>query len=290
VLSYGVHGTLQAGPGLKRYYSDLRRSFSDLRFEVHGEHRGAGRGRSGGAAHESSPEPTTPRHYAGVARETGNSIPGHPALAHLSASVRTDRRALARSSIPTPAILVAIGAIPQGGQRIPADSRRRRSRPGGLLPGGVWAPTFFSADPAGRAVSRGGIPSRGTTPLYDGVISTGRIEDVEHGRRRATSRTQVGRPTAATPSPAHLAISRSAMPDGRALQNTRPSPRNKPHRNRGACGTGSSPPAARRWTFTSLGLLPHRGTAHRRALGKPWTGSGFYQVLSDCCPTRSWDV
>src|SRR5882724_11659258 len=33
-LSYDLHGT-RSRTGLKRYYSDLRRSFSDLRFEIH---------------------------------------------------------------------------------------------------------------------------------------------------------------------------------------------------------------------------------------------------------------
>src|SRR4029079_19390110 len=33
-LSYDLHGT-RSRTGLKRYHSDLRRSFSDLRFEVH---------------------------------------------------------------------------------------------------------------------------------------------------------------------------------------------------------------------------------------------------------------
>jgi hypothetical protein len=33
-LSYDLHGT-RSRTGLKRYYSDLRRSFSELRFEVH---------------------------------------------------------------------------------------------------------------------------------------------------------------------------------------------------------------------------------------------------------------
>src|SRR5690349_20460771 len=33
-LSYDLHGT-RSRTGLKHYYSDLRRSFSDLRFEVH---------------------------------------------------------------------------------------------------------------------------------------------------------------------------------------------------------------------------------------------------------------
>src|SRR5712691_183437 len=33
-LSYDVHGT-RSRTGLKRYHSDLRRSFSELRFEVH---------------------------------------------------------------------------------------------------------------------------------------------------------------------------------------------------------------------------------------------------------------
>jgi hypothetical protein len=33
-LSYDLHGT-RSRTGLKRYYSDLRRSLSELRFEVH---------------------------------------------------------------------------------------------------------------------------------------------------------------------------------------------------------------------------------------------------------------
>jgi len=205
VLSYGVHGTLSR-TGFKRYYADLRRSFSDLRFEVHENIGVLVEGDL--VALRTIITGTHTGDYAGVPA-TGNSI--QTSASHIF-RISEDRIVEHWPVVDTYRILVAIGAIPKAANAFQQILGVNES-PGGLFPEGLG--TDFGR-PAGRAVSR--EESRAAVRrLYDGVISTGRIEDVDmvaEGYIQNSGWTPDGRDAFASA----LAISRSAMPDGRAVQ------------------------------------------------------------------------
>src|SRR5882762_6108466 len=204
-LSYDVHGT-RSRTGLERYHSDLRRAFSELRFEVHenvgvlvegdlvalrtiitGIHTGD---------------------YAGVA-PAGSPI--QTSASHIF-RVRDDQLVEHWQVVDTYRVLVAIGGIPKAAnvfqQILGVDES----------PGGLFQETLGTEfdRPAGRPVSR--EESRATVRrLYDGVITTGNIDDVEmlaESYIQNSGWTPDGRAAFASA----LAISRGAMPDGRALQ------------------------------------------------------------------------
>ena len=204
-LSYDVHGT-RSRTGFKRYVSGLHQSFSGLRFEVHenvgvlvegdlvalrtiitGSHTGD---------------------YAGVA-PTGSQI--QTSASHVF-RVRDDELVEHWPVVDSYRILVAIGAIPPAASAFQQILRVDQS-PGGLFP--ERDGTEFSR-PAGRPITR--EESRAVVRrLYDSVISTGREDDVDvvaEGYIQNSGWTPDGRAAFASA----IAISRGAMPDGRALQ------------------------------------------------------------------------
>jgi predicted ester cyclase len=204
-LSYDVHAR-RSRTALKRYHAELRRSFSDLHFEVHenigvlvegdlvalrtivtGTHSGA---------------------YAGVA-PTGNAI--ETSASHIF-RVGEDRLVEHWQVVDTYRILVAIGAIPgvavvfQQMLGVPESPNGIFQERRGTEFGGGSGRRVTSEE--SRAVSR---------RLYDGVISTGRPEDVDaiaEDYIQNTGWTPDGRSVFANA----WAIGRGAMPDGLALQ------------------------------------------------------------------------
>jgi predicted ester cyclase len=205
-LSYDLHGT-RSRTGLKRYYSDLRRSFPELRFEVH---------ENVGVLVEGDLVALrtiiTGRHagiYAGVAA-TGNRI--QTSASHIY-RVRDDRLVEHWPVVDTYRILAAIGAIPPVASVFQRDVLGVAESPGGLFQERLG--TEFGADD-GRRVTR--EESRAAVRrLYDGVIATGRPEDadsVTEGYIQNSGWTPDGRDAFASA----LVINRGAIPDGRAIQ------------------------------------------------------------------------
>jgi predicted ester cyclase len=205
VLSYDVHGT-RSRTGIKNYYVGLRQSFPDLRFDVHenigvlvegdlvalrtiitGTHKGG---------------------YAGNAA-TGNPI--QTSASHVF-RVRDDQIVEHWQVVDTYRILVAIDAIPKAANAFQQILGVEESA-GGLFPEKLGT-AFGKA--AGRPVTR--EESRAVVRrLYDGVIATGKPEDVDvvgEEYLQNSGWTPDGRDAFASA----LAISRGAMPDGRALQ------------------------------------------------------------------------
>lgn len=205
VLSYDVHGT-RSRTGFKNYFSNLRRSFPDLRLEVHenvgvlvegdlvalrtivtGTHRGD---------------------YAGNAA-TGNAV--QTSASHVF-RVRDDEIVEHWQVVDTYRILVAIGAIPRAANAFQQILGVAESE-GGLFPekpGTTFGPAV--ARPVTREESRAVVRR-----LYNGVIATGDPADVDivaEGYLQNSGWTPDGRDAFASA----LAISRGAMPDGRALQ------------------------------------------------------------------------
>jgi predicted ester cyclase len=204
--SYDVHGT-RSRTGFKRYHSELRQSFAELRFDVHenigvlvegdlvalrtlitGIHTGD---------------------YAGVAR-TGSPI--QTSASHVF-RVRDDQLVEHWPVVDTYRILVAIGAIPGVAGVFQEQILRVAASPGGLFQERLG--TDFGG-PRGRPVTR--EESRAAVRrLYDGVIATGHANDVDmlaEGYVQNSGWTPDGRAAFASA----LVISRRAMPDGRALQ------------------------------------------------------------------------
>ena len=205
-LSYDLRGT-RSRTGLKRYHADLRRAFPDLRFDVHenvgvlvqgdlvalrtvitGMHTGD---------------------YAGVAA-TGNAI--QTSASHIF-RVDEDRLVEHWPVVDSYRILVAIGAIPRAATVFQEQYLRVPASPGGLFQERLG--TEFGG-PGGRLVTR--EESRAAVRrLYDGVIATGRAEDVDmvaEGYIQNSGWTPDGREAFASA----IVINRGAMPDGRAIQ------------------------------------------------------------------------
>jgi predicted ester cyclase len=105
-LSYDVHGT-RSRTGLKRYYSDLRRSFPDLRFEVHENIGVLVEGDL--VALRTIITGTHAGDYAGLA-PTGRPI--QTSASHIF-RVRDDQFVEHWQVLDTYRVLVAIGAIPR---------------------------------------------------------------------------------------------------------------------------------------------------------------------------------
>ncbi|HEV2252503.1 MAG TPA: ester cyclase [Streptosporangiaceae bacterium] len=204
-LSYDVHGT-RSRTGLKGYLAGLRRSFSGLRFEVHENIGVLVEGDL--VALRTIITGTHTGDYADVA-PTGNPI--QTSASHIF-RVRDDQFAEHWQVVDTYRILVAIGAIPRAANAFQQILGVEES-PGGLFqerPG-----TEFGRS-GGRRVTR--EESRAAVRrLYNGVITTGRTGDVDmvaEGYIQNSGWTPDGRSAFASA----LAISRGAMPDGRALQ------------------------------------------------------------------------
>jgi len=205
LLSYDVHG-MRSRTGLTRYYSDLRQSFSELRFEVHENVGVLVEGDK--VALRTIITGTHTGDYAGVPA-TGNQV--QTSASHIF-RVSEDRLIEHWQVVDTYRILVAIGAIP-GVANVFQQILGVEESPGGLFQERLG--TEFGRRP-GRPVSR--EESRAAVRrLYDGVISTGRAEDVEAVAEdyiQNSGWTPDGRSAFANA----LAISRGAIPDGRALQ------------------------------------------------------------------------
>jgi predicted ester cyclase len=205
-LSYDLHG-VRSRTGLKRYHADLRRAFSELRFDVHENVGVLVEGDL--VALRTIITGTHAGDYAGVAA-TGAGI--QTSASHIF-RVRDDSLVEHWPVLDTYRILVAIGAIPGAASVFQRDYLRVTESPGGLFQERLG--TEFDAG-AGRPITR--EESRGVVRrLYDGVIATGRAEDadmVADGYVQNSGWTPDG--LAAFVSA--IAVNRGALPDGRAIQ------------------------------------------------------------------------
>jgi len=166
-LSYDVHGT-RSRTGFKRYVSELHRSFSELRVQVH---ENIGVLVDGDlVALRTIITGTHTGDYAGVA-PTGNPV--QTSASHIF-RVRDDQFVEHWPVVDTYRILVTIGAIPRAASAFQQILGVQES-PAGLFPERVG--TEFSG-PEGRPITR--EESRAVVRrLYDGVISTGRADDAD---------------------------------------------------------------------------------------------------------------
>jgi predicted ester cyclase len=205
LLSYDVRGT-RSRTGLKNYYAGLRRSFPDLHLEVH-ENVGV-LVEDDLVALRTIITGTQKGEYAGNA-PTGTAI--QTSASHVF-RLRDDRIVEHWQVVDTYRILVAIGAIPTAANAFQQILGVQES-PGGLFQEKLG--TAFGG-PAGRPVTR--EESRAVVRrLYDGVIATGRPEDADMVAAtylQNSGWTPDGRDAFA----GALAVSRGAMPDGKALQ------------------------------------------------------------------------
>jgi predicted ester cyclase len=205
-LSYDLHG-VRSRTGLKRYYTDLRRSFSDLRLEVHENVGVLVEGDLVGL--RTIITGTHAGDYAGVAA-TGEPI--QTSASHIF-RVRDDRIVEHWPVLDTYRILRAIGAIPEAASVFQREYLRVTESPRGLFqerPG-----TDFGGG-GGRVASR--EESRGVVRrLYDGVIATGRAEDAD-----MVADTYIQNsgwtPDGVEAFVSAIAVNRGALPDGRAIQ------------------------------------------------------------------------
>src|SRR5258706_6850245 len=205
-LSYDKHGT-RSRTGLKRYYSEFGQSFSDLRFDVHENIGVLVEGDL--VALRTIITGTHAGDYAGVSA-TGSSV--QTSASHIF-RVRDDQIVEHWPVIDTYRILVAIGAVPEVANVFQRDYLRVAESPGGLFQERVG--TEFGA-PTERPVTR--EESRAVVRrLYDGVIATGLGKDadmVADGYIQNSGWTPDGRAEFESA----IAVSRGAMPDGRAVQ------------------------------------------------------------------------
>jgi predicted ester cyclase len=204
--SYDLHAT-RSRTGLKRYYSNLRQSFSDLRLDVHENVGVLVEGDLVGL--RTIVTGTHSGDYAGVAA-TGEPI--QTSASHIF-RVRDDRLVEHWPVIDTYRIMVAIGAIPAAANVFQRDYLRVAESPGGLFEERVG--TDFGAA-GGRIVPR--EESRGVVRrLYDGVIATGRAEDAD-----MVADTYIQNsgwtPDGLEAFVSAIAVNRGALPDGRAIQ------------------------------------------------------------------------
>ena len=269
-LSYDVHGT-RSRTGFKRYVSDLHRSFSGLRFEVHENIGVLVEGDL--VALRTIITGTHTGDYAGVVA-TGSQI--QTSASHIF-RVRDDELVEHwPSSTPT-----ASRSRSARSRRPPTRSSRSSGvdeSPGGLFP--ERRGTEF-AGPERRPITR--EESRAVVRrLYDGLMATGREDDadvVTKSYLQNSGWTPDGRAAFASA----IAISRGAMPAGRGCRR-RWSPSTTASRPE-ACGTARSPPAVARqisrlWTSSAskTGSLPSTGS---RSTGSGATSpSDFFLTTS----------
>ena len=204
-LSYDVHGT-RSRTAVKSYHANLRRSFSDVRFEVHENVGVLVEGDL--VALRTIITGTHTGEYAGVAA-TGTAI--QTSASHVF-RVRDDQIVEHWPVLDTYRVLVAIGAIP-GVASVFQQILDVPESPNGLFQERLG--TEFGTG-GGRPITR--EESRAVSRrVYDGVISTGRAGDVD-----AVAETYIQN-TGWTPDGRSVfgnawAIGRGAMPDGRAAQ------------------------------------------------------------------------
>jgi predicted ester cyclase len=205
-LSYDLHGT-RSRTGLKDYYSRLRRAFSELRLEVH---------ENVGVLVEGD---LVALRTIITGTHTGDYVDVEPTRSPIQTSashffrVRDDQLVEHWQVVDTYRILAAIDAIPAVASLFQEQVLGVEPSPGGLFQERLG--TEFGA-PAGRPIT--GEESRAVVRrLYDGVMATGRAEDVEmlaEGYIQNSGWTPDGRTAFASA----LVISRGAIPDGRAVQ------------------------------------------------------------------------
>jgi predicted ester cyclase len=205
-LSYDLHGT-RSRTGAKRYYSDLHKAFSDLHFEVHENVGVLVEGDL--VALRTIITGTHTGEYAGVSA-TGNQV--QTSASHIF-RVLDDQIVEHWPVVDTYRILVAVGAVPGVANVFQREILRVAESPGGLFQErkgtefGLATRRLVTREESRAVVRR----------LYDGVITTGRNEDadmVADGYIQNSGWTPDGRGAFVS----SLAISRGAMPDGRALQ------------------------------------------------------------------------
>ena len=205
-LSYDLNGT-RSRTGLKHYHSELRQSFSELRLEVHENVGVLVEGDL--VALRTVITGTHTGDYAGIA-PTGTQI--QTSASHFF-RIRDDQLVEHWQVVDTYRILAAIGAIPGVASVFQEQVLRVKPSPDGLFQERLG--TEFG-HPAGRPTTR--EEARAVVRrLYDGVIATGRAEDVDilaEGYIQNSGWTPDGRDAAASA----LVISRAAMPDGGAFQ------------------------------------------------------------------------
>jgi predicted ester cyclase len=258
-LSYDIHGT-RSRTGFKRYVTDLRHSFSGLRFEVHENIGVLVEGDL--VALRTIITGTHSGDYAGVP-PTGTQI--QTSASHIF-RFRDDQLVEHWPVVDTYRILVAIGAIP------PAASAFQQILGVEESPGGLFRErrgTGFGTTesrPVTREESRSVVRR-----LYDSVISTGREDDVS-----VVSESYIQNsgwtPDCRAAFASAIAISRGAMPDGRALQTHMVAESNRLASRSVWDGTITARPSGR---LHDSRLLPHRRRAHRRALGVGRLGPGL---------------
>jgi predicted ester cyclase len=205
-LSYDLDGT-RSRTGVKRYHAELRRSFSELHFEVHENVGVLVEGDL--VALRTIITGTHTGDYAGVA-PTGTQI--QTSASHFF-RVRDDQLVEHWQVVDTYRILAAIGAIPGVASVFQEQVLRVEPSPDGLFQerlGREFGP------PAGRPITR--EESRAVVRrLYDGVITTGRAEDVDmlaESYIQNSGWTPDGRDAFASA----LVINRAATPNGGAFQ------------------------------------------------------------------------
>jgi len=205
-LSYHLDGT-RSRTGVKRYYTELRESLSELHFEVHENVGVLVEGDL--VALRTIITGTHTGDYAGVA-PTGTQI--QTSASHFF-RVRDDQLVEHWQVVDTYRILAAIGAIPGVASVFQEQVLRVEPSPDGLFqerPGTEFGP------PAGRPITR--EESRAVVRrLYDGVITTGRAEDVDmlaESYIQNSGWTPDGRDAFASA----LVINRAATPNGGAFQ------------------------------------------------------------------------
>jgi predicted ester cyclase len=205
-LSYDLRGT-RSRTGLKRYYADLRRSFSELRFEVHENVGVLVEGDL--VALRTIITGTHAGDYAGVAA-TGSRI--QTSASHIF-RVRDDRLVEHWPVLDSYRILVAIGAIPGAASVFQRDYLRVDESPGGLF---QERPGTEFGDRGGHGVSR--EESRAVVRrLYDGVIATGRAEDADMVADDYIQNSG-WTPDGLAAFVSAIEVNRGALPDGRAIQ------------------------------------------------------------------------
>ena len=205
-LSYDKHGT-RSRTGLHGYYEDLRRSFSELRFEVHENIGVLVEGDL--VALRTIISGTHTGEYAGTGA-TGSPI--QTSASHIF-RIRDDQLVEHWQVVDSYRILAAIGAIPGVASVFQEQVLGVEPSPNGLWPETLG--TEFDGA-AARQVTR--EESRAVVRrLYDGVIASGRPEEadiVAESYIQNSGWSPNGREQFASA----IGISRAAMPDGRATQ------------------------------------------------------------------------
>ncbi len=206
-LSYDVHDT-RSRTGLKRDFSELRQSFSDLHFDAHENIGVLVEGDL--VALRTIITGTHTGDYAGVAA-TGTRI--QTSASHFF-RVRDDQLVEHWQVTDTYRILAAIGALPAVASIFQEQVLRVDASPNGIFEerlGTEFAPPV--ARPISREESRAVVRR-----LYDGVIASGRAEDAEGVLAESYIQNSGWTPDGKDAFNSAIEISRGAMPGGLAVQ------------------------------------------------------------------------